>query len=141
MTTQQRPLEVYRKFQSYLLTGQFGRLEEVVDVDGYRENCVGLTGWTTGLTTALQNYQTGVASALSDMSSTEEDVAETGDMLVIRSIFTATHTGEFLGVPPTGRKISYDAVDIFRVTDGRITWRFILCDWKGVMDQLAAAAR
>lgn len=141
MATEHGPLEVYRRFQSYLLGGEFARLDEVVDMDRYRENCVGLTGWTTGLTTALQNYQGKVASAFSEMNSTEDDVVESGDTLVIRSTFTATHTGEFLGIPPTGRQVSYDAVDMFRVTDGRITWRFLLCDWKGVTDQLAADPR
>lgn len=139
MTTDQHPLEIYRRFQSYLLHGEFTRLGEVADMDGYTENCVGLTGWTTGLMTALRNFQANVMSALSGMSMTEEDVIEAGDKLVIRSVVTAVHTGEFLGIPATGRKVSYDAVDIYRVADGRIVWRFLICDWKGVMDQLAAA--
>ena len=119
MTTDQHPLQIYRRFQSYLLSGEFARLGEVADMDGYTENCVGLTGWTTGLMTALQNYQANVASAFSDMAITEEDVIEASDALVIRSIITATHTGEFLGIAATGRKVSYDAVDMFRVKDGR----------------------
>ncbi len=139
MATDTAPLGIYRQFQSFLLGGDFGRLGEVVDVDGYTENCVGLTGWTTGLTTALRNYQANVASAFSEMNSTEEDVIEAGDTLVLRSVITAVHTGEFMGIPATGRKVSYDAVDMFRVADGRIVWRFLLCDWKGVLDQLTAA--
>jgi predicted ester cyclase len=140
MTTGKSPLEIYRQFQSYLLSGEFARLGEVVDVDGYTENCVGLTGWTTGLATALQNYQTKVASALSGMSATEQDVIETGDMLVIRSVVGATHTGEFMGIAATGRAVNYDAVDMFRVAAGRICWRFLLCDWKTVIDQITPAA-
>lgn len=139
MTTEVRPLEVYRRFQSYLRGGEFARLGEVADMDGYTENCVGLTGWTTGLAVALRNFQTNVASALSDMASTEEDVVESGDTLVIRSVISAVHAGEFLGIAATGRKIRYDAVDMYRVADGRIVWRFLLCDWKGVLDQLTAA--
>ena len=131
-------LGIYRRFQSYLLTGEFGRLGEVADLDGYTENCVGLTGWTTGLMTALGNYQAKVVSAFSDLAMTEEDVIEAGDTLVIRSVITAAHTGEFLGIAPTGRKVSYDAVDMYRVADGRIVWRFLICDWKGVVDQLTA---
>jgi predicted ester cyclase len=138
MTSDQHPVDIYRRFQSYLLAGEFARLGEVVDVDGYTENCVGLTGWTVGLMTALRNYQDKVASAFSAMSGAEEDVVEAGDTLVIRSVITATHSGEFLGVPATGRTVSYDAVDMFRVKDGRIVWRFLMCDWKGVTDQLTA---
>jgi len=51
----------------------------------------------------------------------------------------AVQTGEFLGVAATGRKVTYDAVDMYRVAGGRIVWRFLLCDWKGVLDQLTEA--
>jgi predicted ester cyclase len=112
----------------------------VVDVDGYTENCVGLTGWTTGLATALRNYQEGIASVLTGMTLTEEDVVQSGDTLVIRSRVAATHSGPFLGVPATGRGIGYDSVDLYRIRDGRIVWRFLLCDWHGVLAQITAAS-
>jgi len=140
MTTDHSPLETYRQFQSLLFTGQFARLGEVADMDGYTENCVGLTGWTTGLMTALHNFQVNVMSALSGMSAAEEDIIQTSDTLVIRSVITATHSGEFLGIHATGRKVSYDAVDMFRFSAGRIVWRFLICDWKSVIDQLTATA-
>ena len=35
MTTGQHPPEIYRRFQSYLLGGEFARLGEVADMDGY----------------------------------------------------------------------------------------------------------
>jgi len=140
MTTDQHPLEVYRRFQSYLLHGEFARVGEVADVDGYTENCVGLTGWTTGLQVALRNFQENIASRLTDMAVTEHDLIEAGDMLVIRGTFEVTHSGEFLGVPPTGRRVSFDWIDMYRVAGGRIVWRFLLCDWKGLLDKLTTAA-
>ena len=140
MTTDEHPLEVYRRFQSYLLHGEFARVGEVADVDGYTENCVGLTGWTTGLQVALRNFQENIASRLTDMAVTEHDVIEAGDMLVIRGTFEVTHSGEFLGVPPTGRRVSFDWIDMYRVAGGRIVWRFLLCDWKGMLDKLTTAA-
>ena len=140
MTKDEHPLEVYRRFESYLLNGEFARVGEVADVDGYTENCVGLTGWTTGLQIALRNFQENIASRLTDMAVTEHDIIEAGDMLVIRGTFEVTHTGEFLGVPPTGRRVSFDWIDMYRVAGGRIVWRFLLCDWKGLADKLTAAA-
>src|SRR6516225_8432353 len=107
MTTEQHPLEVYRRFQSYLLHGEFARVGEVADVDGYTENCVGLTDWTTGLQIALRNFQENIASRLTDMALTEYDVVQNEDMLVIRGSYDVTHSGEFLGVRPTGRRVSY----------------------------------
>ena len=140
MTTEQHPLEVYRRFQSYLLNGEFARVGEVADVDAYTENCVGLTGWTTGLQIALRNFQENIASRLTDMAVTEHDLIEAGDMLVIRGTFEVTHSGQFLGVAPTGRRVCFDWIDMYRITEGRIVWRFLLCDWKGLLDKLTAAA-
>jgi predicted ester cyclase len=140
MTTEQHPLEVYRRFQSYLLRGEFDRVGEVADMDGYTENCVGLTGWTTGLQVALRNFQENIASRLTDMTVTEHDVLEAGNKLMIRGTFEVTHSGEFLGVAPTGRRVCFDWIDMYRVADGRIVWRYLLCDWKGLQDQLTAAA-
>jgi predicted ester cyclase len=140
MTTEKHPLEVYRRFQSYLLNGEFARVGEVADVDGYTENCVGLTGWTTGLQIALRNFQENIASRLTDMAVTEHDLNEAGDMLVIRGTFEVTHSGQFLGVAPTSRRVCFDWIDMYRVAEGRIVWRFLLCDWKGLLDKLTAAA-
>jgi predicted ester cyclase len=132
------PLDVYRQFQAFLIDGEYGRLAEVADMDGYTEHCVGLTGWTTGLQTALRNFEENIASRLTDMAPTEYDIVQSDDMLVIWGSYEVTHSGEFLGVPPTGRRVSYDWVDMYRVTDGRIVWRYLLCDWKGLRDQLTA---
>jgi predicted ester cyclase len=134
------PLDVYRQFQWFLINGEYGRLAEVADMDGYRELCVGVAGWTTGLQAALRNFQENVASGLTALAPTEHDIVQTADMLVIRGSMEATHSGKFLGLPPTGRRVSYDFVDMFRVTGGRLVWRYLLCDWKGLLDQLMPTA-
>jgi predicted ester cyclase len=133
------PLDVYRRFQQYLVAGDFARLPEVVDVASYTEKCAGLTEWTTGLEIALANFQRNVLSALSDMQTTEETVVEGADTVVIRSLIEATHTGTFLNIAPTGRRVAYQAVDMLRVADGRIVWRFLLMDLYGMQQQLQHA--
>jgi predicted ester cyclase len=130
------PLDVYRQFQSFLISGEYGRLAEVTDIDGYRELCVGVGGWSTGLQAALRNFQEHVASRLTAMAVTEHDVIQTADILVIRGSMEATHSGEFFGIPPTGRRVSCDFINMFRVARGLLVWRYLLCDWKGLLDQL-----
>jgi predicted ester cyclase len=133
MTT---PLEVYRQFQQYLITNDFALLPEVADVAGYTEQCVGLTEWTTGLEIALANYQRNIVAAFSELRCREETIVEGSDAVVIRSRYEAVHTGSFLTIAPTGRHISYEAVDMFRVADGRIVWRYLLLDLYGIQQQL-----
>src|SRR5262249_58998691 len=50
------PLDVYRQFQSFLINGEYSRLAEAADMDGYTAPCVGLTDWTTGLPMAPRNF-------------------------------------------------------------------------------------
>jgi C-1 hydroxylase len=59
-----------------------------------------------------------------------EDIIAEGDKVWIRLTETATHTGKFRGLRPTGRKITYTAVTIWRIVDGKVV------EGWGVYDQL-----
>jgi len=48
----------------------------------------------------------------------EEQIAE-GDRVVTRGTFRGTQTGEFQGMPPTGKKVEISAIDIARFKDGK----------------------
>lgn len=52
--------------------------------------------------------------------------------------FTArgTHRGEVMGVAPTGREVSLQGINIFRVRDGRISERWGRLDDLGFLQQL-----
>ena len=69
--------------------------------------------------------------AFPDLHITLEDVIAEEDKVVIRDTVTGTHQGEYMGVPPTGKPITYNEIFIARFTGGRIaeTW--------GVVDVLA----
>jgi steroid delta-isomerase-like uncharacterized protein len=69
--------------------------------------------------------------AFPDLHVAVEDVIAEGDKLVFRNTVTGTHLGEYRGLPPTGRSVTYNEIFIFRFTDGRIAeiW--------GVVDVLA----
>jgi predicted ester cyclase len=59
-----------------------------------------------------------------DIHLTVEDVIAEGDKVVARNTVTGTHRGEFMGVAPTGKAVSYHEIFIFRFVDGRVaeTW-------------------
>jgi steroid delta-isomerase-like uncharacterized protein len=61
------------------------------------------------------------------------------DKVVTRKSFTGTHEGEFLGVPPTGRRVTIDVIDIVRVRDGRIVEHWNIVDLLGALRQMGAA--
>lgn len=49
-----------------------------------------------------------------------EDMIAEGDTVVLRAIFRGTHTGEFLGIPPTGRRASWQEIHIGRYAAGKL---------------------
>jgi predicted ester cyclase len=49
-------------------------------------------------------------------------VIASDDLVAMRLVVTATHKGDLLGIPATGRAVQWDAVDIYRVRDdGKIS--------------------
>ena len=62
-----------------------------------------------------------------------------GDKVITRKTFTGTHGGEFLGVPPTGRRVTIGVIDIVRVDDGKIVEHWNVVDLLGALQQMGAA--
>jgi steroid delta-isomerase-like uncharacterized protein len=73
-----------------------------------------------------------------DMSETVEDLIAEGDRVVGRFTFRGTHTGEFMGIPPTGRKVSMTGIDIVRIRDGQIAEFWYAEQLHDMLRQLAA---
>jgi uncharacterized glyoxalase superfamily protein PhnB len=131
---------MYRRYRELLARGAFDRLTDVISED-FVETCVGLTGWTAGLDVALQNLQAGLVRGFSRFETKEFDVVEHDGLLTIRGENSASHTGPFLGVEPTGRSISWEFVDMYRAgADGRLNWHFFVTDWNFVRLQLLGTA-
>jgi predicted ester cyclase len=133
------PLQIYSAYQQRLQSQDYAHLGEVVDLQGYTENCLGLTGWTSGFDVALQNYARNILGAFSDLEFTTEDLIEGSDAVAIRSRVEGTHTGTFLGVPATGRRIAWDTVALVHTQDARVIGQWIQPDLWGIHQQLTAA--
>ena len=50
----------------------------------------------------------------------DEMIAE-GDRVMVRWTFRGTHRGEYYGVPPTNKPVTYSGINIFRLVEGKIT--------------------
>jgi predicted ester cyclase len=70
-----------------------------------------------------------IMSAMPDFRLGIEDIFGTGDRAVVRLRMSGTHTGAaLLGQPARGRRLSADAVFIYRVVDGRLAEAWQLVD-------------
>jgi C-1 hydroxylase len=75
-------------------------------------------------------------SAFPDASVSVEDLIAEGDRVVARVTSSGTHGGEFMGSPATGKRISVQEVDIFRIENDRIAEAWAAVDFFGVLTQL-----
>jgi len=81
----------------------------------------------------------GFIDALTDIDAAEQDVIASDDLVALRLVVSATHTGDLLGVPATDRRIQWDAVDIYRVTDDRrISEQWAFEDLAAILSQAGA---
>src|ERR1700722_3058174 len=76
--------------------------------------------------------------ALPDPRAAERDIIAENDLVVARLVVTATVKGSLLGVPADGKPVRWDAVDIYRVTDGKISEEWAADDIATIMAQVGA---
>jgi len=76
-------------------------------------------------------------TAFPDLTATVEDVIGSGDKMCFRVTFRGTQEGEMMGFPPSGRKVTWSAVDIVRFDDdGTLLEHWGTLDRLGVLEQL-----
>jgi steroid delta-isomerase-like uncharacterized protein len=69
---------------------------------------------------ALKQVWAMLVRGLPDIHVAVEDLIAEGDKVVARNTVTGTHQGEYRGLSPTGKSVTYNEIFIFRFADGRI---------------------
>jgi steroid delta-isomerase-like uncharacterized protein len=77
-------------------------------------------------------------SAFPDFKATIDDVLAEGDKVVIRMTWSGTHKGEFMGIPATGKRVSFGVIDIIRIANGKVVEHWGQMDSMSLMQQLGA---
>ena len=77
-------------------------------------------------------------NAFPDANTIVDDMVAEGDKVVVRYTMEGTQKGEYLGVAPTGKKITMNIVVIVRIAGGKAAEGWVLGDTFGLMIQLGA---
>ncbi len=84
----------------------------------------------------LKEAYTFFSSAMPDAWYTFEDMIAEDDMVIGRGVINGTHTGSFIGIPPTGKVITWTGTRMFRVKNGKVSEGWINFDFLGIMQQM-----
>jgi predicted ester cyclase len=85
---------------------------------------------------ALKQVWPVLLRAFPDLHVTVEDLIEEGDKVVCRNTVTGTHQGEYMGLTPTGKSVTYNEIFICRFANGRIAEIWGVVDVFSLMKQL-----
>ena len=75
-------------------------------------------------------------TAFPDLHCSVDELIAEGDKVFCRSTMTGTHDGEYKGIPPTGRHISAESAEVYRIVDGKFAGYWCLTNVAGLMRQL-----
>ena len=78
-------------------------------------------------------------AAFSDIQVEIHDQLAEDDKVVTRKTIHGTHTGSFMGVGPTGKRIGIRVTDIVRLIDGKYAEHWGSADIHGLLAQLKAS--
>jgi predicted ester cyclase len=98
-------------------------------------------GGTLGTVEGVENLVAllrGFIGALPDLNAQEQDIVADGNTVALRFVVEATHKGDLLGIAPTGRKVRWDAVDVYRFKDGKITEEWAADDLTAILHGVGA---
>lgn len=108
------------------------------DIDGFgdlvaagfveHDEAPGLAPTKDGVLTLFRAYR----AAFPDLRMTAEDVFASGDRTVARVTASGTQTGEWMGIPPSGKRAEVRLIDIMRFDDAGL-----ISEHWGVMDMLS----
>jgi len=75
-------------------------------------------------------------SAFPDIHATLDDMVVEGDRVAVRFTLSYTHKGEFMGAPPTNKKVTTEEICIIRIAGGKFVETWARYDTLGLMQQL-----
>jgi steroid delta-isomerase-like uncharacterized protein len=108
---------IVRRYQEAYNTANYDALDEVVAADVLTPNMIATM--PRGLEGAKLVHQK-TLTGMPDYQTTIEDLIAEGDKVAARVRITGTHTGDFYGIPPTGKHIDLSGIYIVRIADGKI---------------------
>ena len=95
------------------------------------------SGGTVGTVNGRANVAglfAGVVAAFPDAHITIDDIFGQGDRVVVRVVVSGTQQGAILGIPASGRHVQWDGVDVYRLSQGKISNIWAGDDWTAILN-------
>lgn len=136
MSTEDNKAAVSRFYQALGTLFQTGDVTALDDAlaPQFRHHLPGMPPDREGLKQVMPAFR----AAFPDMELSVEEMIVEGDLVADRVTWHATHRGELMGIPPTGKRVTVTEIHLARIAEGRIVERWGDWDQLGLLQQLGA---
>jgi steroid delta-isomerase-like uncharacterized protein len=126
---------VFHRWCEVISQNRLDRVEEIIASDEVDHALP--PGVPAGLEGVKQVFRL-LHTAFPDLQIEIEDLIAEGDKVVGRVTARGTHRGEFMGIAPSGKPVSFNAIDVVRIAGGKIVERWSQADNLALLQQLGA---
>lgn len=122
-TAEQKNTKLVRQFLSAIETGNVGNASQFISPQFINDPGAPIDPAKARLRgpQAFINTVNSVREGFPDFRRQAQQIIAQGDMVIVITNLTGTHTGYFFTLPPTGKKVSWESIHIFRIgEDGKI---------------------
>ncbi len=95
-----------------------------------------LSGMPTMDWNGTKQFYAAAWSAFPDLHHEIFDIVAEGDKVAVRYNIIGTHKGELQGMPPTGKEVSFSAMDFITLVNGKVAEEWEIADTIGLMQQI-----
>ena len=127
---------VRRAFEEVANKGDMTTVDEIIALEYVRHDLAG--GPDTAGPDGVKRLITGLRTAFPDLQTTIEDIFSDGEKVVVRFSAAGTQAAPFQGISPTGKRVTWAGINIYRVANGQIQETWQLADGLGLLRQLGA---
>ena len=124
---------IVRRYQEIYNENDLEALGEVLSKDLRTPKI--MPGIPTGMEGAKAAHRIMLAG-FPDYQTRIDDLFAEGDKVAVRITMSGTHTGLFMGIPPTGRQVSFTGIYIARIANGKIAEHWGEEDGVSLLQQL-----
>ncbi len=136
MNTQEQNKAIVARFnKEFIQGGDANAFNELVAPDFINQTAP--PGVPKGPEGVLYFFNHFLKPAFPDLSVEIYDQVAEGDRVTTRKAFHATHTGEFMGIPATNKKVVMNVIDMLRLRDNRLVEHWGILDFQSVMAQIS----
>jgi hypothetical protein len=93
-------------------------------------------GYYVGRVERIVALLQGFIGGLPDLNAVEQDAFAQGDLVAMRFVVNASHSGRLFGVPATGNHVQWTAGDVYRMENGKIAEEWAADDLTAILHDM-----